>query len=208
MAHSKVGICNVSLASLGAASIRDFDEDNKRSRQSSIFYDIVRDYLLTKFDWPFARVYKELNAVVIAVSALPYKTKAFALPNDCRAPRVIQNLDAPHTAFSRNTWEIMGDKLYTAIDHPGLYYTAQEINVNLFSDTFANLLALGISVRLAPSISQDAKLTAVLAEQFAKEQPEAWAADANIGNSYQVQDGDPMQDTFVNPDLALPMIIT
>ena len=55
---SKIGICNLALAHLGADSIRSFEETNKRARMADVFFDQVRDYLLSKFDWPFFRMRK------------------------------------------------------------------------------------------------------------------------------------------------------
>ena len=200
MSYSEVGICNIALATIGEAAIRDFDEDNKRARMCQTLYRATRDYILTKFDWPFARSNAVLNQVTVAEGSLPDGVCAYQLPNDCKTPRSL------YPYGSRQRWEISGDKLITNCNREvgtvRLYYTAQEINVTLFSDTFANLLALGLATRLAPVLTQDKQLTRTIYDQYNAEQRECWESDANIGNGYREYDENPNADTFVDPDLT------
>jgi len=192
MAISKIQICNLALASLGEDSIRSFDENNKRARLCDIFYNITRDYLLSKFDWPFARTFTYLNEVIVEHD-VPEGMRVFQLPNDCENPRDISPLG------SRQKWYIQADKLYTNIEKVGLYYTKKEVNQALFSSTFSNLLALGISVRICPPITQDKQLAKDLHTQYNILQAETWESDANIGNNWEPDD-DHNNDTFVYPD--------
>lgn len=197
MSYSKIDICNIALALLGADSIRSFDEGNKRSRMCDVFYNLTRDYLLSKFDWPFARscvLLAELDETSVD-NYIPSGFSAYQLPNNCKTPR---DVDPPG---SKDSWYIMANVLFT--DKTGdiyLHYTKQEVNSALFSDTFSNLVALGIAVRLAPVISQDKALVKVLYDQYRVEQLEAWESDANIGEDYRTHDEDPNNDTFVEPD--------
>ena len=195
MSYSKVAIANLALATLGADAIRSFDEKNKRARMCSNFFDSTRDYLLAKFDWPFARGFKKLNEVELPDDEIaPEGMKVYQLPNECRTPRDV------HPPGSKDPWSIAGDKLYTNIGRDVyLYYTIQEVNTALFSDTFVSLLALGMAVRMAPAITQDKNLSKNLYEQYRTEQLESWESDANIGEDYRMHDEDPNNDTFVNP---------
>lgn len=196
MAYSKVEIANLALATLGADAIRTFDEKNKRARMCDNFFESTRDYLLAKFDWPFARRFKKLNEVELPEGKiLPAGMKVYQLPEDCRTPRDV------HPPGSKDPWRIAEDKLYTNTGREVyLYYTGQEINEALFSDTFANLLALGMAVRMAPAITQDKNLSKILYEQYQLEQRESWESDANIGEDYRAYDEDPNNDTFVYPN--------
>ena len=204
--YSKVGICNLAFAMIGASAIRDFDESNKRARMAEVFYEPTRDYLLTKFDWPFARKYKKLQRLAASDTDIPDGLFAFQLPNDCKTPRNI----APYG--SRVKWEVYGTSLVAATETASLFYTVQEVNPTRFSDTFVHLLSLGLAVKLAPVITQDKQLVATLQDQFIRGQNEAWESDANIGNLYREYDEDPNNDTFVNPEIAItsniPQIIT
>ena len=191
MAHSEVSICNLALGSLGSAPIRSFYEDNKRSRMCKTFYDATRDYLLAKFDWPFSRGFKNLNQLSLEDEDTPEGEVAFQLPSDCQTPRDV------HPRGSSTPWRVAGQRLYTTMSSVGLYYTKTEANTAVYSNTFANLLALGISVRLCIPLVQDKDLAKSLYSQYINEMKECWESDANIGNDYRMFDENPENDSFV-----------
>jgi len=200
MPYSKIHICNIALALCGTDSIRSFDENNKKSRLSDIFFDSSRDYLLTKFDWPFARSLAKLNQLDISSETLPEGFAAYQIPSDCRNPRDIW------PPGSKTSWEVYGDRIHTPEqDEVFLIYTSQRTDPTYFSDTFVGLLALHLAVRICPGVTQDKKLTKELYSQFVQEQRDAWESDANVGNDYRAHDEDPNNDTFVNPDNAVSL---
>lgn len=194
MTESKIGICNQSLAMLGAEAIRSFDEDNKRSRMADVFFDFTRDFLLDKFDWNFARKLIKLQSVVVT-TPIPERMYAYQVPNDCKTARDL------YPPGNRDKWEIMGDVLYcerTLEENVYLFYTSQEVDVSKYPSSFSNLLALGIAVRMCPPVTQDKALTRELQGQYRIAEQEIWEGDANIGNTYKDYDDDPENDTFVN----------
>lgn len=195
MGYSKISICTVALAHLGAAPIRSFDESNKRARMCDVFFDICRDLLLSKFDWPFARKYTLLQAVDMTDLDIPDGEYLYALPADCKVARDIgkRGNDTPWSVMADGLHCIMSESVY-------LFYTYKVTDSALFSDPFADLLAMQLAVKIAPAITQDKDLVKVLADQYRIVQQEAWEADANIGDSYRVHDEDPNNDTFVSPD--------
>jgi len=202
MPQSKVDICNLALAHLGLESIRSIDEDNKRARMAKVFFDSLRDQLLTKFDWPFARRYKKLSALDLDESEIPSNLYPYALPAGCLVPRDI----APRGSSTR--WIILGSDrgptlfCETAAGEDGiyLYYTHQEVNPAAFSTTFSFLLGLGMAVFMSPALTGTRSLTKQLNDQFIVEQSNVWEADANGENDYISYDSDPENDKFVNPD--------
>jgi len=197
MAYTEVEVSNVALATIGENSIVSFDDDNKRARMCKRFYDFTRDYMLAHFDWAFARRFKMLQRVNLPADEVPPGLYAFGLPGDLSLARTLW----PYG--SRDKWEVFGKYLYAArSENVGLYYTSNEVASAQITIQFANVLALGMAVRLAPPLSQDKKLSGVLYEQFKVEQNEAWQVDANQGNNYRYADEDPNNDTFVNPELA------
>lgn len=191
MAGSEVDICNQALALLGADEIRSFEESNKRSRMCKKFYDFNRDYLLSRFDWPFARDFETLQELDVSTEDVPEGEKAFQLPSDCRTPRDV------HPPGSSTVWRIVGDRLFTTLSSVGLYYTKQETNFAVFSDTFASVLALKIAVSMCGSLTQDKELAKTLYGQYLQELREAQESDANIGNDYRTYDENPENDSFV-----------
>ncbi len=201
LAVSKIDICNLALAMLGAEAIRDFSEPTKRAHMSEIFYDYARDYLLSKFDWPFARSLNKLNPIAPAVLEVPNGQFAFSLPADCITPRDM------YPQGSSTWWEVIGDLLYCKQETDVyLYFTKRITDSTKFSYTFVNLMALAMAVRMGPAITQDKKLTGTLYQQFVNEQRDAWESDANVGNTYRESDEDPNNDTFVNPDAPIPQV--
>jgi hypothetical protein len=191
MANSEVSICNLALATLGADSIRDFSEDNKRARMCKNFYDATRDYLLAKFDWPFSRSFKNLNQLDLTGEDTPDGEYGYQLPIDCQTPRDV------HPMGSSTPWRIVGQRLYTTLTAVGLYYTKTETNPAIFSNPFVNLLALGVAVRMCAPITQDKALAKVLFEQYQVEMGEVWESEANVGNEYRMFDENPENDSFV-----------
>lgn len=206
MAYSKVNISNQALALMGAAPIRDFTENNKRARMADVLFEPSRDLLLSKFDWPFARKYKELNQLDLSAEDTPWGEYGYSLPSDCITPRDIW------PKGSNDSWHIIGEVLFCNQDAVGLFYTGRVDSAAKYSDTFADLLALRMAVKMCPAITQDKRLTAELKQQYKEETFEAWETDANIGNDYRAYDEDPNNDTFVDPDrlptAGIPRVIT
>jgi len=202
MAYSDVNISNMALALCGAAPFRDFTETNKRSRMCQTLFEPTKNLLLSKFDWPFARRYATLNQLDLTGQPIPFGSYGYQLPNNCLTPRDI------YPKGSRDKWIVMGDALYTIQTSVGLYFTAQVTDISSVSDTFAHLLAQAIAIKIAPAITQDKKLTAVLANQYKSMQSEVWESEANVGNDYREYDDDPDNDTFVNPNIATELETT
>jgi len=200
MAVSKIHICNLALACLGEDAIRAFDESNKRSRMCDVFFDSLRDYLLTKFDWPFAKRFIQLQP--LDGVTMPAGKYAYQLPSDCRN---VRDLDPPG---SKDYWEVFDQQLVckkTPEETVFIYYTAKVEDVAKFTDTFATMLYLLMAVRMGPVITQDKKLVESLLNQYRMEQAEAWESEANEGNDYRSHDEDPNNDPFVYPDGYLPI---
>lgn len=196
MATSKIGICNLALAHLGADAIRSFDENNKRARMCDIFYEAAREYLLARFDWPFARKTRLLKQVLLDDDEMLPNQYPYQLPSDCVTPRDLM------LRGSKEYWYVAGKILWCHYDTDvdvRLYYTAQVTDVLQFSATFKTLLALLIAIRIGPSITQDKALVAALYEQYKVETLDAWESDANIGEDYRKYDEDPNNDSFVSP---------
>lgn len=193
-AYSDIDICNLALSYVGADTIRTFEENNKRSRLCEIFFGAVKKALLDGFDWPFARKLAGLVAAPTSV-VTPSGWYAYAIPSDCSR---IRDLYPPG---SRDPWEIIGQYFHCALsENVYVYYTVKEIATARFSESFSQLLALGVAVRLAMPITQNRDLYKSLAEDFRLSKMEVWETEANTGNSYRAYNENPNNDTFVNVD--------
>ena len=214
--YSAVDICNQALAMVGGDFIRALDNSTKRSRACSVFYPMVRDYLLTRLDWPFAKKLGLLKPLdedqplrvglnIQIKSQIPEGWFAYQMPNDCLAPRDL------HPPGSKERWKQFQRTILTPKppeSEPKLYYTARIEDASLFSMTFVNLLTLGIAARLAPSIAQDKALASSLHSQWINEQYTVFADDANIGEDYRTHDEQPLNDSFVDPWVGEDLIIS
>ena len=208
--YSEVDICNMALASVGAQLIRSMDEDNKRARMCSIFYPVIRDYSLARFDWPFASKFAKLKELsqdaalrfnINLDTEVPVGWYPYAKPNDCLAPRDVDPFG------SRNKWCEMKSTILIPRPpetEPMLRYTAQETNTSRFSMQFINLISLGLASKIAPAV--DKALAKDLYSQWLLEQNVASADDTSIGE-HPEPDGNPSLDTFSDPDVALTSYI-
>ncbi len=202
MIQSKVGICNQALAAIGEDAIRDLTDGNVRARMCDVFYDTTRNYLLSQFDWPFARKQMKLTQLAVPQDWTPEGIYAYSLPSDCHQP-----LDLFPEGSMQN-FEIRGQELYCSVDSTQstipvvLIYTRYEENPTKFSAQFANLLSIALAVRICPSISQDKELVKTLFGQYEMITKEAWGTDANIGNKHLHNNDNPALDSFVDPDFS------
>ena len=191
MSASEIDIANLALSIIGADSIRSFEETNKRARMCKNFYCTTRNYLLSRFDWTFARRYKELSKVTLPPGTTPPGMKTYMLPADCSCPR---DLHPPGGIVS---WSVSGNTLLTKVNKAGLYYTGICTDTSMFSGTFVSLVGLGMAVRLCGPVAQNTTLTNTLYKQFLSEIRECTETDANTGNDFRAPSDDPTLDSFV-----------
>ncbi len=205
--YSEVDITNMALAMLGANTIRSLDEDNKRARLASIFYPMIRDYCLARFDWPFAKRYAELhmyeaeNDIVLhdmIGTEVPDGWYPYAIPSDCLAPRDIDPIG------SREKWIVIRKVilLRRPPEIPSyLWYTGEVTNTTEFSMQFIYILSLGLAAKLASSVAVNPEMAGAVTQQWQIEQTIGFTDDANIGENPD-PDGNPRLDPFSEPDMA------
>ncbi len=195
MITSKVAICNLALATIGEDAIRDFSEDNTRTRMCDVFYEMTRDYILSQFNWNFARRQQKLLELSDPPDWLAPGMYCYDIPADCH--KVLDILPEG----SGVTYEVRGSAVYCKLGPDTdviLVYTRHELDPTKYSSGFVNLLSLGIATRLAPTLTQDKSLTNAVFNQYKLETREMWADDAQIGNTYPLSnDVDPNNDSFV-----------
>lgn len=200
--NSKIQICNTALTLIGENVIRSFDEENSRARLCDRMYDTVQMYVLSLFDWPFARAFRKLQKLDpdaltdIFYGEMPSGITAYALPSDCAVPRDL------HPRGTNIPWSVIGEALATpAQENVHLHYTRKEVNPARFSDMYINSVIELLASRLANPLKQDKALAASLYETYQMNLQTSMSVDANIGNDYRHPDEDPDNDPFVNPDM-------
>jgi hypothetical protein len=192
-----IEICNIALIRLGSDTIRDFDKATKRARACEGLYPIVRDQMLEKYDWSFARGTTPAPLRVSAEHPVdPILGTPYDLPVDCLKPRDVLPLgtDVP--------WEVVQDRLYTRLQSPRLRYTRKNITPGLFSASFSSALAFHLALELVPVIKAETELVTSLRGQALQALAEAQDEDAQRGSTFLHNDTDPNNDPFVNPDIG------
>jgi hypothetical protein len=190
---SKIAICNIALAALGEDSIRSFDEQNKRARMAEVFFTPVQKYLLSQYDWSFARKFVSLQK--LSGVEVPDGYYLYQLPSDCERVRDLW------PKGSKQWWDVHGDTLMCKqSDGAYIYYTSTNIDPTKFPAPFAMLTATLLAVKMSPAITQDYKVTNSLFSQYKNEVKECWAGDANTSNDHISADNSPQGDSFVNPE--------
>lgn len=189
---SDIEICNLALSSLGADLIRAFDDSSKRARVCKVQYAPLRDLLISQYDWSFARKFATLRAAV-DVDSTNFGV-AYDIPADCLRPLDI----LPEGTNQR--WEIAGSYLYTPVTEPILRYTAKGIGTGMYTASFIDALASELAFRIAPAIRQNDRIEAGFAQKAKLALLLAQEEDAGRGSEYRASDGDPNNDSFVDPD--------
>lgn len=188
---SEVGISNIGLSMIGAKSIRDFDEDNKRARLSKIFYEMKQNAMLEAYDYTFTR---KIQVLAQLTTTSPKFAYVYQLPSDCL--KAIKLIGAP----KGTKWVVSETTLLCDLGSVTLRYTAKPTSPAKFSYKFIEALSTKIARMLAPAIAPNYKGITALRDEGIRLEMDAQGIDANIGQEDIIDEMDPDNDSFVHPD--------
>lgn len=162
---SKVQICNMALASVGASStIQSLSESGAAARQCNVWYDLSRKMTLEAFDWSFARKPATLELDTVEDPPQNWRYR-YVLPLDLVAARYIENPLGPDEDPVPYELEALstGDRktLLTDMEDAILHYTWDLENTAMFSNYFVLALVSKLAENIAfpltgkTSIKQD-----------------------------------------------------
>lgn len=177
MPSSIVNICNSALARIGARTINSLDDQCKEARLCGLFYRGVRDALLRRHPWNFAR--KRMALAALAVRPDIRECYVYPLPPDCIAVNHLEHLgeidDSPY-------W-IEGRRLLSRLESPILVYTARIEDAGLFCAGFENVLSARLAAELALPVTGQRTLMEAAWSAYQVEAAEAILQDAreNLG---------------------------
>jgi len=194
--NSKIAIVNLSLSILGEESIRSFDESNKRARLSSNLYDLATEYVLSRYEWSFARTLFKMNlrAEGYLAEELKMGIYIYQIPSDCLMPIDI----LPRTR--RHEWHRIGPDIHSNFAEAVLYYITSEVSPSDFNPPFINAVAAQLSYYLSNPLVQNLDLTKDFGNAAESVILRSIEEDAAIGSEHLHLDRDPSKDTFVDPD--------
>lgn len=159
---NQTDICNVALALLGVNQrITSIDQAVPAAEALKLQWDLVRDEVLRKTDWSFARERAVLSAD--AVAPLFDYLYAYVLPTDCIAVREFNHKLA---GTSMADYEVSGPLLLSNDTCSNLRYTFRNETVSTWSADFAQAMAhalaaaVGSGLSTAPSLSENMRARA------------------------------------------------
>jgi len=178
----KTEIANFALIDIGANIISGFPADGDTSNEAEkvdIFWEVLRDEVLAKSNWDFAKEVVVLavdSAYTIADSKWDY---AYELPGDCVTPRYLSDSDCN---FERRGSHILcnlegGDAILT--------YTASIEDTTKWDAQFVVAFAKRLASQLARPIKKNEDLGDKLYQEYLVKIAEAQQTDAAQSNLSQ-----------------------
>lgn len=170
-APTTASICNAALRHLAIGKpIANLTETTENAQACAAFYDQTRDEILADFQWPFAKRFATLGAVVGGTDTIPVNLDwqfSYRVPADalyCRRLLTGTRLDVPETRipFALGS-DATGALLFTDLAHvaatattpeiPQLEYTAAITAEARFPADFAQAFSLKLAFYMAPSLT-------------------------------------------------------
>lgn len=167
--YSDVEICNLALIRCGSATIGSLSEDTEQARTLRKIYPMIRDSVLQKADWNFARKEDALALTNQVFNGWPY---AYAYPSDCLEFRYIYNASFAQSSVVYQSKSVLNVNpaaynipfevrvsndgnskiIVTGQQQAVGIYTRQITNSGVFSPLFVDALAARLAAELACSI--------------------------------------------------------
>lgn len=175
MPMSEVQIVNMALARIGVLKpITALTENSTEAIAAKLFYEHIRDDLLTRWPWPWATrraSLAQLSGVIdTTVDAYQY---AYSLPADCLRVRSVWYGDRNPSGRAKAEYELRlnGDVavLLCDLDTVVLVYTARVTDPNQWHSAFTDALAWTLADELSRSLEsgRDVSRQAEMARQRA-----------------------------------------
>jgi hypothetical protein len=174
---SKLDIINMALSHLGATTIRDLDEDNKKATTANLFYDSSVQFLLEAHPWNFATKRKSLEK--LADDPNDQWGYSFKKPSDCLKGRWIESASTlAHTVDYR----VEGQSIFTNVDPSTLIYTYLEDKPGYFPGYFVKALAYHLAAEMCIPLTNKTTRYKFLIDLYLKFFAEGQALDAQQNN--------------------------
>lgn len=199
MSNNPVALCNRALSAMGSqSSIVNLTEDSTEARECSKHFDAVRDALLAKAHWNFARRTRALSLLKTAslsgewtsIWPEPPWGYSYAYPSDCVKFRYLYS-KSPAVLGSDLTDSGSALRVILTND-PGAIavYTARITETNVWEPEFVEAMVFILASRLSIPLSGDMNLMARNLQLAQMQIEEAKVLDANEGTNLQQHDPD------------------
>jgi hypothetical protein len=188
---SKTEIFNMALSHCGGKTVLIDTESSAEALVCRTFYDIARDNLLRRFEWPFAMKQTALGEITGTWTTDEW-AYAYQYPSDCM--RFIQIVDEGYviTEYPNRTqrlirnipykiyWGTAGREIYTDQDEAVGRYSISITETGRFPPDFVLALSYSLAAFVAPRVvSADNYEIAQLVKEYAR-----LSANIAAANSY------------------------
>lgn len=151
--RTNLTICNMALGYIAKSRITSLTDSTEEARQCNLYYDHLRQQLLTGYNWGFAKRVSAL-ALVSDTTMLGYDY-VYAYPTACLAIRFIYNSDTAETkTYEKEKYEVFTNSsgvqcIACNIADAYVEYTYDITDADLFSVLFAEALTRCIAATIA-----------------------------------------------------------
>jgi len=145
-----IDVCNAGLSKLGQFSIDGFDDTTDLAAICSRIYPIVRDSLLSRHEWRFATIMRQLARDADETPKVKYGY-AYRLPAD-----LIDGPNAVYEAGGRNPvkdFQLVGQFIYTDLETVVIEYRARAAE-NIWPAWFEDLVVEATAAALAMPVTE------------------------------------------------------
>lgn len=179
MITSITQVCNLALSRLGARRISDYESDTTVEATSCrLHYELVRDGLLRRHQWDFAKDNKALSK--LPAPASPKYAVAWQMPADCVRVIGVSVAGDSLSHFARHGRLILTDDFETL----RMEYVTNAVPISQWDSLFVQAVALKLAMSICEDIAQNPqKAQECSGELESLALPAAQTADAREANS-------------------------
>lgn len=157
--RSDVEIVNAALTLLGEGRIMSLAENTKPARESNAIYGIVRDSLISSYNWSFSKSRAALPALVDPPVGEQFSLQ-YQLPTDCLRVIMVGNVYvgvdlSSYRSAPSSEYSIEGRKILTNFGSPlSVVYASRITDSTQFSASFCEALSTKLASYLAEPLTQ------------------------------------------------------
>jgi len=184
---TKLSICNRALLMLNNTLMSTMDEETKNGAYCSFLYPIIKEELLTSYNWKSAVAYDSLISVeTLNNNNLTYPYK-FELPQNCLKVLLVNNA---------NNFLKIGNNLFATSKDVKIIYI-KNIDEQDFDNNLGYLLSIKLALELAYSLTLDGSLVSYLKALYQEKFAQFSNLDSKTGGNI-IYTEDQENTTWIN----------
>lgn len=175
---SKVQICNLALAKLGAARITSLTDGTETANLCNTLYDDIADEVMSEGPWS-STISRATLAADVTSPTYGY-THQFTLPTD---PYCLRVLDISEDISGQYDFKIEGRKLLANISTMSIRYIGRITDTESYDQGLKDAIVTRLASELAYAITGNRTLAAQLADLYQRSLQNGLARDSQQGST-------------------------